>query len=111
MTLMKDRGFYKLFFTLTFTIAMRNVIVFTVNLADSVMLGSYSEAALSGVSLVNQIQFLLQLLVTGVCEGAQIFISRAWGAGDGGTIKKMVNISQGRHCRIRSDFRYSGRLA
>lgn len=93
MTLMKDRGFYKLFFTLTFTIAMRNVIVFTVNLADSVMLGSYSEAALSGVSLVNQIQFLLQLLVTGVCEGAQIFISRAWGAGDGGTIKKMVNIS------------------
>lgn len=90
---MKDRGFYKLFFTLTFTIALRNVIVFTVNLADNVMLGSYAESAMSGVALVNQIQFLLQLLVTGVCEGAQIFISRAWGAGDNGTIKKMVNIA------------------
>ncbi len=93
MTFMKDRGFYKLFFTLTFTIALRNVIVFTVNLADNVMLGSYAESAMSGVALVNQIQFLLQLLVTGVCEGAQIFISRAWGSGDNATIKKMVNIA------------------
>ena len=93
MKFMKDRGFYKLFFTLTFTIALRNVIVFTVNLADNIMLGSYAESAMSGVALVNQIQFLLQLLVTGVCEGAQIFISRAWGAGDNATIKKMVNMA------------------
>ena len=93
MKFMKDRSFYKLFFTLTFTIALRNVIVFTVNLTDNIMLGSYAESAMSGVALVNQIQFLLQLLVTGVCEGAQIFISRAWGAGDNATIKKMVNMS------------------
>lgn len=90
---MKDRGFYRLFFTLTFTVALRNVIVFTVNLADNVMLGSYAESAMSGVALVNQIQFLLQLLITGVCEGAQIFISRAWGSGDNSTIKKMVNMA------------------
>lgn len=93
MTFIKDRGFYKLFFTLTLTVALRNVIVFTVNLADNVMLGGYSEAAMSGVALVNQIQFLLQLMVTGVCEGAQIFLSRAWGAGDNATIKKMVNVA------------------
>ena len=93
MKLVRDPKFYKTFFALTFTIALRNVIVFTVNLADSVMLGQYSEAALSGVSLVNQIQFLLQLLVMGVGEGAQIFISRAWGAGGRDTIRKMVGIS------------------
>ena len=89
---MKDCGFYKLFFTLTFTIALRNVIVFTVNLADNVMLGSYAESAMSGVALVNQIQFLFQLMLTGACEGAQIFISRAWGANDNTTIKKMINL-------------------
>lgn len=93
MKFMKDRSFYKLFFTLTLTIALRNVIVFTVNLADNIMLGSYSESAMSGVALVNQLQFLLQLMITGACEGAQIFISRAWGAGDNATIKKMVNIA------------------
>ena len=90
---MKDRSFYKLFFTLTFTIALRNVIVFTVNLADNVMLGSYAESAMSGVALVNQIQFLLQLMITGACEGAQIFISRAWGSSDNDTIKKMINLA------------------
>ena len=93
MKFMKDRSFYKLFFTLTMTIALRNVIVFTVNLADNIMLGSYAESAMSGVALVNQIQFLLQLVVTGTCEGAQIFISRAWGSSDNVTIKKMINIA------------------
>ena len=91
--MVKDKTFYKLFLTLTLTIALRNVITFTVNLADSVMLGAYSENALSGVALVNQVQFMLQLMVTGVCEGVQIFISRAWGAKDNTTIKKMMNIS------------------
>ena len=93
MKFMKDRSFYKLFFTLTFTIALRNVIVFTVNLADNVMLGSYAESAMSGVALANQIQFLLQLMITGACEGAQIFISRAWGSSDNATIKKMINLA------------------
>lgn len=90
--IMRDPAFYRVFLTLTLTVALRNVIVFTVNLADNVMLGNYSEEAMSGVALVNQIQFLLQLLVTGAAEGAQIFISRAWGGRDGDTIKKMVNI-------------------
>ena len=53
--MVKDKTFYKLFLTLTLTIALRNVITFTVNLADSVMLGAYSENALSGVALVNQV--------------------------------------------------------
>lgn len=74
--MVKEKTFYKIFLTLTFTIALRNVITFTVNLADSVMLGAYSENALSGVALVNQVQFMLHLMVTGVCEGVQIFISR-----------------------------------
>ena len=91
--LVKEKAFYRTFFFLTFTIALRNVIVFTVNLADSVMLGQYSEQALSGVALVNQIQFVLQLMVTGICEGGQIFISRAWGEQDRGTMQKMANIS------------------
>ena len=32
-----DKDFYKAFFTMTFTLALQNLIVFGVNLADSVM--------------------------------------------------------------------------
>ena len=89
----KDRSFYKSLFTMTFTIALQNVIVFGVNLADSLMLGRFSEESLAGVSLVNQIQFLLQMIIIGVGAGTLIFSSRAWGSKDIITIKKIANIA------------------
>ena len=61
----KDKDFYKSFFSLTGMIALQNVITFSVNLADNLMLGAYSEEAMSGAALVNQIQFLLQMLILG----------------------------------------------
>ncbi len=91
--LVKDKKFYRSLFSMTLTIALQNVIIFSVNLADSVMLGSFSEEALSGVALVNQIQFLLQMMVTGVGAGTLIFSSRAWGANDISVVKKIANIA------------------
>ncbi len=91
--LVKDKVFYKSLFSMTITIALQNVIVFGVNLADSIMLGRFSEEALSGVALVNQIQFLLQMIVIGVGSGTLIFSSRAWGSRDIDTVKKIANIA------------------
>ncbi|MEA4831300.1 MAG: MATE family efflux transporter [Oscillospiraceae bacterium] len=78
---------------MTTVIAFQNAIVFAVNLADNIMLSQYSEAALSGVSLVNQIQYLLQMLVMGISEGALIFASRSWGEKDTASIKSISNIA------------------
>jgi len=66
--LRNEKSFYKSFITMTLVIALQNAIVFGVNLADSIMLGVYSEASLSGVFLVNQIQFMLQMLVKGILQ-------------------------------------------
>ena len=68
----KDKDFYKTFARLTSVIALQNIIVYAVNLADNIMLGSYAESAMSGVALVNQIQFLLQMVIVGVGEGVVI---------------------------------------
>ena len=38
----KDKGFYKSFFTMALTISLQNIIVYAVNLADNVMIGDYS---------------------------------------------------------------------
>jgi len=89
----KDKNFYRSLFTMTFTIALQNVIVFGVNLADSLMLGRFSEEALAGVALVNQIQFLLQMIIIGVGAGTLIFSSRAWGSRDMDTVRKIANIA------------------
>lgn len=74
-----DNGFYKAFFTMTVTMALQNLIVFGVNLADSVMMGAYSETALSGVGICNNIQFFLNMAATGVASGMTVIASQYWG--------------------------------
>lgn len=91
-TLVRDRSFYKTFFSMSAVIALQNLVVFSVNLADNIMLDRWSETALSGVALVNQIQFLLQMLMQGAGEGALVFSSRFWGEGDRDAIRKIANI-------------------
>ncbi len=84
-----DRYFYKTFFSLFAVVALQSLIVFSVNLADSIMLGSYSETAMSGVSLANQIQFLLQCLVNGVSNGLVVIASQYWGKQQTEPIRKV----------------------
>ena len=77
--LTKDKSFYKQFFSLMLFIAMQNLIVYSVSMADNVMLGRYSEEALSGVALANQIQFLLQMVGGAIGDGVVVLSSQYWG--------------------------------
>lgn len=82
----KDKWFYKSFFTMALTISLQNVIVYAVNLADNVMIGGYSELSLSAVAVVNQIQFMLQMIALGTSNGLTVLTSQYWG------VKKMQPI-------------------
>jgi len=84
--------FFKSFFIMLISIAMQNVLVYSVNLADNIMLGRFSENAMSGVGLVNQIQFLLQMLITGTGEGIIVIAARHWGEGDTISIKRVTSV-------------------
>ncbi len=75
----RERDFYKRFFTMALVIAAQNLLAFGLNLADNIMVGAYSESALAGVALVNQIQYLLQMIALGATEGVVILGSRCWG--------------------------------
>lgn len=73
--MIREKAFYRAFFALTLSLALQNLLTFGVNLMDTVMLGRYSQEAMSGVSLCNQIQFLLQMLVGGAGEGVVVLLS------------------------------------
>ena len=64
---------------MTLTMAVQNLIVFGVNLADSVMMGAYSETALSGVGICNNIQFFLNMAASGIASGMTVIASQYWG--------------------------------
>ncbi len=48
-----DTLFYRNFFSIYVILVLQNVVTLSVNLADNMMLGAYSETALSGVAAVN----------------------------------------------------------
>lgn len=80
--MIRDKQFYKSFAILTLSIALQNLLTYSVNLADNIMLGRFSQDALSGASLCNQFQFFLQMLVVGVSEGIVVLGARYWGKKD-----------------------------
>jgi putative MATE family efflux protein len=69
----------KPFFALTGSIALQNLILLAVSLCDNIMLGRFSETAMSGTALAIQVQFLLQQTVLGIGTGAAVIGAQYWG--------------------------------
>ena len=88
----RDKSFYRSFFTLTLALMAEQAVILSVNLADNIMLGTYSESALSGVAAVNQIQFVLQQIVYGVSNGVIVLGSQYWGKKRPDAVKKLSAI-------------------
>ena len=63
---------YKTFFPFLLVVALQGIITVAVNLTDNLMLGNYSETAMAGASMVNQIHFLLQMIVGGLGAGVVV---------------------------------------
>ena len=60
-------------------VAMQNLISYSVNMADNIMLGHYSQQALSGAALVNQIFFMVNQLTVAVGDSLIVISSQYWG--------------------------------
>ena len=88
----KDKAFYRSFFSMAAVIAMQNLITYAVNLADNVMIGGYSQDALSGVAMVNQVQFLLQMVVIGISSGIVVLGAQYWGKKQSDPIRRVTSI-------------------
>lgn len=84
----KDKNLYKSFFGIWRMLVLNNVITLGVNLADNIMLGRFSEPALSGVTACNQLQFIFSQLIQGAGVTAVAVCSQYWGEGKTERIKK-----------------------
>lgn len=90
--LTRDIGFYMTFFPLLFVVMLQQLAALAVNLVDNIMLGTYTELALSGATLVNQIQFTLQQIAAGIGMGIVVLASQYWGQRRTEPIKRIINI-------------------
>ncbi|MFQ6841662.1 MAG: MATE family efflux transporter, partial [Agathobaculum sp.] len=91
--MIKEKTFYKSFMVLALSLALQNLLTYGVNMMDTVMLGRYSQDAMGGVSLCNQVQYLLQMLVVGAGEGAVVMGSQYWGKGKLEPIPHIIGVA------------------
>lgn len=85
--------FYKKLTSLVFPIAIQTFMLSLVSATDAMMLGLVNQTSLSAVSLAGQVQFVLNLFITGIAAGTGIMAAQYWGKGDKTSIEKVVPIA------------------
>lgn len=88
----KDKAFLKTMLILAIPITMQSFITSSLNLIDTMMVGSLKEAAISAVGLANQYMFIFTLCLMGINAGANVFMSQLWGKRDVAGIKTYLGV-------------------
>lgn len=77
-----DRAFYRMTLTIAVPIMIQNGISNFVSMLDNIMVGNVSNEQMTGVSIVNQLIFVFNLMIFGAVSGAGIFGAQFHGSGD-----------------------------
>ncbi|MBQ4383429.1 MAG: MATE family efflux transporter [Firmicutes bacterium] len=104
--MIRDKSFYTAFFKMALVLILQQVITLSVNLADNIMIGAYSEAALAGIAAVNQVHFLFQQST--ICFGSGIVIlgSQYYGKNNLAPVKQLISL--GMWCGVGLSFLFLG---
>lgn len=89
MKVRKD-SFYSELMKLVVPIAVQNFMLALVSVTDAVMLGRLDQQSMASVAQAGNVQFFLNLLVTGFSIGVGIMAAQYWGKGDGKSIEKIA---------------------
>ncbi len=80
--LARDRDFFRSLLSLSLPVALQNLIISSLNMVDTIMIGRLGEKEIAAVAISNQIYFLMILLFFGIASGTAAFTAQYWGRGD-----------------------------
>lgn len=89
----ENRVFLSKVFAIALPIIFQELINSSINIADTLMIGSLGEKSITAVALGNQIFFIFILIVFGINSGASVFMGQYWGVRDNKSIHKTMGIS------------------
>ena len=100
-----SKDFYARVFAVALPIMVQNVITTFVNLLDNIMVGQTGTEPMSGVAIVNQLLFVVNLGLFGMVAGIGIFTAQYHGKGDetGERTSKIFRVYQ--HCDAQENIR------
>jgi putative MATE family efflux protein len=85
-----DRAFYRRLSAIMIPMLVQNLITNFVSLLDNLMVGQVGTEPMSGVAIVNQLLFVLNLFLFGGLAGVGIFTAQFYGKGDEEGIRSTV---------------------
>ncbi|MCI8539500.1 MAG: MATE family efflux transporter [Oscillospiraceae bacterium] len=88
-----DSGFYKTLFQMLLVVALQNLVAYSVNMADNIMLGTYSQASLSAAATVNQVFFMVQQFALSIGNALVALGAQYWGQGRVGPVRTLTGIA------------------
>lgn len=92
-TMLQDRTFLRKAVRIAFPVAMQGMLNTTVNLVDTMMIGSLGETPIAAVGLANKVFFVFSLLVFGVVSGSGVLAAQYWGNNDVKNIRKVLGLA------------------
>ncbi|MBC5996602.1 MATE family efflux transporter [Romboutsia ilealis] len=90
--IVKDKNFYKKILQIGVPISLQGLITFSVNMTDTMMLGSLGEVILSASSLANQFCLIFLIINYGLGGGSGVLTGQFWGQKDTDSINKTLSI-------------------
>lgn len=89
MSVQRD-SFYPELRRIVIPVAIQSFMLALVSVTDAVMLGATGQEPMAAVSQAGQVQFFLNLLVTGFSIGVGIMTAQYWGKGDSRAIEEIA---------------------
>lgn len=93
MILSRDKNFYKTILSIVLPITFQNLISVSVNMADTIMLGTLGEVELTASSIGGQLFFILMVLIMGISSGANVMCAQYFGKEDRENINKVLSLA------------------
>lgn len=91
--LFSDREYYRKIWVIAIPLILQNMISASINLLDSLMLGSLGDAALGSVNICAQFYFyFFNMLIFGFIAGGAILNAQYWGTKDTDNIHRVMGI-------------------
>ncbi|MGL5042342.1 MAG: MATE family efflux transporter [Culicoidibacterales bacterium] len=92
LKVLKQRRFYRNVSIIAIPIAIQHLLSSVLNIIDQVMVGQVGADALAGVTNANQVVFMTNMLIFGICGGITIFIAQGYGAKDTQSVEKDLGL-------------------
>ena len=84
--------FYRNLLKLAVPMALQSLLMYSLNMIDTLMIGQLGETEIASVALGNQVFFVLMLFFYGITTGTAVFTAQYWGKKDIPGIRRAMGL-------------------